>query len=969
MSALDGGVGLGDIPGQPSLSTLLNQLAFLKQQVGVGGSDEELEWLMASKKAGAFAYASQKVEHAMDEYLRSLAESSQASEKKQELQAATSKMMPVLATLSQLTTTAADDPREVQEKQMLLTKLQRKEISREMQIIDAKQMQKSGVTANSGRGPLLDTQWKKMQRLGRETDLNTVAALAAGLHADLSAELLALTAITTSSEAAQSTALEAAEKWGTREKSASDYHSSMVERDRAWLQAESQANAAALATMRSLLPPNITELSAGALVLAAAAATTANTTTTTNTTSSNSKVQAEPQEDASTASLAVGGAGVVLPLELAVELKKNLLLHWCVTHTHDIANANFLTGANRPIFDAFTHLDIVETRALASVLPEKFSFDKDGSKEQWRRRFLDRAMEIVGQQQGTLIKGRWDLSKGCRSLVKPQALTDALTRRKVYFYPTIKETSAKCKDYSGKTALLATRQAALSTAEEAVKEAKSELDIIIAEGRDPTMKLQVGAERLSRAKNMAKTELSRAEAERNKALTAVQRVQGTISSYMQTEAEYLEYVQKLHGMPASASASASACVPWASRTESMARLLVPGAFALHPDIPRAERSRAVKGFDIQEGIRGREAELAAIRKKNTAGAGAGAGGIEENNPPSNRYSVGKGGGGCRSSVGGKSVQFDIQLAATTPLPLSARRDSGSSRPTTPGAYYTGDAPDTGTTVGEGEAASSTKEGKADPGRVRVNPLLLNTLNKMFSGASAGASTSNKSLRKRAGSTSEDAQATLAQACNPGATPVRAPAATATGAGAGTSGECSNSSNTSGAGAGDAAVKASHAITPRTRTEASNKTRSRLLKRLLATLSPPPPQKGQEGVQQEHGLGLGENADPNAGPALGLGDILSAAAAAAADQAQSPQARRKSETQAKVHILGKILGSAAKVQGQQGLLGQKRLPLSPMVASGSEQRPKGSVGLFGRTGTGGGGGGVSFLDAIKNRRVE
>lgn len=176
------------------------------------------------------------------------------------------------------------------------------------------------------RPAVSDTTWKLIQSLARESDLSMASRRAAELTKMLTEEKEKLTAAKISAAQMQTSSLEAAEKWGMREKSACDYHREMDKQDAAWLQKESEANAQALRTMRSLLPTNITELTVVGLVEQAA------------------------------------GEGVILPFELAAYLKSTSLLHWCVLHPSDISAQNFLSGSAKAQFEAFNALDVCETR-------------------------------------------------------------------------------------------------------------------------------------------------------------------------------------------------------------------------------------------------------------------------------------------------------------------------------------------------------------------------------------------------------------------------------------------------------------------------------------------------------------------------------------------------------------------------------------------------------------------------------
>jgi hypothetical protein len=177
-------------------------------------------------------------------------------------------------------------------------------------------------------------------------------------------------------------ALKAMEKWSKREKETDDYQQVIAEEEAAWLFKESAANSHALSLMRSYIPCNIADMTVRDLK------------------------EAFSQK-----------GGLITP-ELASELKSNRLLHWLVMHPQDIANENFLNGEKKQYFLNLERLDVIELRAIVSVLPLKFELDGDGKKAEWRERFMTRAKQVISQQNGDYVKGSWNSVKATRSLVR-----------------------------------------------------------------------------------------------------------------------------------------------------------------------------------------------------------------------------------------------------------------------------------------------------------------------------------------------------------------------------------------------------------------------------------------------------------------------------------------------------------------------------------------------------------------------
>ena len=114
-----------------------------------------------------------------------------------------------------------------------------------------------------------------------------------------------------------------------------------------------------------------------------------------------------------------------------------------MTHQDDIATANFLAGANIAIFENIEALDLVEIRAIAACLPAVFELDSDGKKSAWRERLLARAISLVAQANGDLVKGAWDPTLNRRAMVPLPGLGANVARRKAYFYRTYAESKQR----------------------------------------------------------------------------------------------------------------------------------------------------------------------------------------------------------------------------------------------------------------------------------------------------------------------------------------------------------------------------------------------------------------------------------------------------------------------------------------------------------------------------------------------
>ena len=158
------------------------------------------------------------------------------------------------------------------------------------------------------------------------------AAAAAALET-LAAAQAAAKAAAAATRARAEVSADELEKWRQRSLAAVNRAEALAAREAAGVEAQRDANAAALALMRSLVPSDIATLSLDALVERAASGA-----------------------PGGTGEGLVSGGGALYPYALAQRLKTKRLLWWCVTHADDIAAANFLVGADS---SAFRNLQVV----------------------------------------------------------------------------------------------------------------------------------------------------------------------------------------------------------------------------------------------------------------------------------------------------------------------------------------------------------------------------------------------------------------------------------------------------------------------------------------------------------------------------------------------------------------------------------------------------------------------------------
>lgn len=170
------------------------------------------------------------------------------------------------------------------------------------------------------------------------------------------------------------------EAWQKRKAEAPEFAAEEAAREEAWNEANREVNEAALREMRALLPEAVWDMNAGDIQAAAAAAGTGGR---------------DGDGD--------GSGGVFYPSDVCVRLRECRPLHWLVSAPEDIAGANFLAGDGAAAFTQLEGMDVVEMRAVWSVLPREFRRDGDGKKAEWRARFRQQLEGLARQQDGAVV--------------------------------------------------------------------------------------------------------------------------------------------------------------------------------------------------------------------------------------------------------------------------------------------------------------------------------------------------------------------------------------------------------------------------------------------------------------------------------------------------------------------------------------------------------------------------------------
>jgi GTP-binding nuclear protein Ran len=485
-----------------SHGTMHQQLQFLRAKF-LSGEEDELEWLMVSKEAGAYKYAHNKLGEAEDKYYKALAEM-ENSEQKIEATAdfvtkCTKQFNDCIRVREGIESGEVDAQNTVKLSQKVLQGIITMDALNPDQklpsvlsyfsdgtktdmlaFVDESNLLRATEIADNCKSKALPEEKRNVQR--------AVAQLQK--DADL--------------------ALRDIERWTKREKDCDDYATCMEKEELEWLDRERSANEESLAIMRSYIPIGVQNMTVDEL------------------------------------KGAVMQKGGMFSTELLLELKKNKCLHWFVTHTQDIAMSNFLMGDLKQYFENLEGMDIVELRALACVVPGKFELDGDGRKQDWRARMMAKLKQLVMQENGEMVRGGWNAAKGERTWVQLAPLKPQQQRRSVYSYPTKVQCDLKVKQFGEKQALFEKKRAALIAIEGEYLDSKTEYDIILTEMRDQDIKNTYGADQLLRVKDMAKQQLASVSSIKKKLEDEVKRIDKQMKDSPITMEQFKESMDDLN---------------------------------------------------------------------------------------------------------------------------------------------------------------------------------------------------------------------------------------------------------------------------------------------------------------------------------------------------------------------------------------------------------------------------------------
>jgi hypothetical protein len=405
-----------DAEGRPSLGTLTMQWQFMRDNF-LKGNEEELEWLMVSKNAGAYKHAHKKYCNAEDKYYRSLCETEVVEIKMGIAVTDGRKLQTALANAAAVHLSLQANPgsEDLMEKSLALQATVRTLFNNSSNAADSNNVSGAPITLMTCF--CANTQ-KIIKQYLEEVNRVRMARIASSMEKLILDELKEIPNALMAIRRDGDDALTDMEKWSKRETETNDYAEAMRAQEAEWFQKEETANIAAYKTMRSFIPINVTELTVDAM-------------------------QTRAKE--------LGG---LFSLELILELKKNKLLHWVVTHKEDIAMSNFLVGQSKQFFENIEAYDLVELRAICVCLPEKFELDGDGKKAEWRSRIMNRTKLLASQQARELVKGAWDYANAKRAMVPLPPLKPEQERRGLYYFKTKQQSDQRIKQYIDKENLL-----------------------------------------------------------------------------------------------------------------------------------------------------------------------------------------------------------------------------------------------------------------------------------------------------------------------------------------------------------------------------------------------------------------------------------------------------------------------------------------------------------------------------------
>lgn len=471
-----------DTEGRPSIGTITQQWEFMKNHFA-NNSDEEVTWMMVSKKPGAYEYANKMKNSAEDKLYKATYEIDFYQNKLNHFSGMNAKLPNYVKQLHDCYAKIRANPKDEATTQTILTT--HANLVQYYKSVDA-------TSLFSAFKPEMEI---AVSALVQETDKFKIIRKARDLHESLSKEIFQLQNKLKTATVENEEAINNIDKWTKRETEADDYAVVMKKEEEEFMKREYEDNQIALNTMRSYFPikNHITELTIA-------------------------EIQQAYTEN-----------GGLISVELAQELKQNKFLHWVVTHKDDITMANFLNGESKAYFENLESYDLVEMRAIASVLPDKFELDGDGRKANWRFRFFTRFKTLVSHYRAEKVKGAWDGVKKCRTMFELPPLKSEQLRRNIYFYRTVEQMDLRIKQFSDRLALLEKKKGLKQKAIEEFDEAKAEYDTILTEMRDPDF-ISLYGNALAQAKDLAKQAYQDAEKKKKTITQDVDRLQNSIDS-------------------------------------------------------------------------------------------------------------------------------------------------------------------------------------------------------------------------------------------------------------------------------------------------------------------------------------------------------------------------------------------------------------------------------------------------------
>lgn len=308
------------------------------------------------------------------------------------------------------------------------------------------------------------------------------------------------------------------EVWKTRREHAKECATELATREQQWRLDHANANNDALRLMRSLVPPDVQQLSVDAIVAQAA------------------------------------HAGVLYTFDLATYVKQNRFLHWLRTHASDVARDNFLAVESASHFLTFaTTLDIHELRALSTVVPLSatggFEFDKDGRKAEWKAQFLDHVYALVARQRGESVKAGWDPVRRARGDVPLPPLTAKQELNAVYRYPTEAEIDARVAKFERQRERLELKREKLRGLDDAlIPAAKAEYVAIAEDARSNALQRSFGKATLVRMRDDAKQALQALVKSRDALAAELAHAERQWNAQSPTFAQFLDEAAKVRAL-------------------------------------------------------------------------------------------------------------------------------------------------------------------------------------------------------------------------------------------------------------------------------------------------------------------------------------------------------------------------------------------------------------------------------------